>query len=399
MFDAVPDDWRDGSLGELCRIAIGGTPSRAEPRYWSNAAEGLPWVSIADLRSPTVEQTKEFISKEGVQNSNVKLVPRGTVLMSFKLTIGRTAIAGRDLYTNEAIAAFIPTGQLDNDFLFHWLPHLVGTVETDQAVKGATLNKQKLAAVSGPLPPLKEQRRIADVLGSADRAIAAAQATIRQADALWHGLTETLIWSLSLQKPNCVRPLGFALRGSDYGVNAPLTTEPKGQAVLRMGNIQDGYVDLSGLKWGQIPAKEAASLALVEGDILFNRTNSRDLVGKVALVREPTDCLYASYLVRLSVDRDVADPYYLFAAMHSARAQNAFKSIATPGVSQSNINPTNLKKQPVPLPDLPAQLEIADQLRSVEEARRRSLQELESISAIKRDLAVNLLSGRVRVPA
>jgi len=88
MFDAAPETWIEKSLGQLCDIAIGGTPSRAEPRYWSSEAEGFPWASISDLRSRRVERTKEFISWAGVENSNVKLARRGTVLMSFKLTIG-----------------------------------------------------------------------------------------------------------------------------------------------------------------------------------------------------------------------------------------------------------------------------------------------------------------------
>jgi restriction endonuclease S subunit len=166
-----------------------------------------------------------------------------------------------------------------------------------------------------------------------------------------------------------------------------------------MGNIQDGRIDLSDVKWGDVPAGDAEALALDEGDILFNRTNSRDLVGKVALVREPTDCLYASYIVRLSVDRTVADPYYLFALMHSGRAQKAFKNIATPGVSQSNINPTNLKKQRFPLPNLTDQRAIVGQLRAIEDARLISQQQLEALQVIRKDLAANLLAGRIRVPA
>src|ERR1700757_3033329 len=108
MFDSCAGDWREVALDQVCRIAIGGTPSRAVPRYWSDAVEGYPWTSIADLKSSRILETKEYISKDGVENSNVKLVPRGTVVMSFKLTIGRTAIADRDLYTNEAIAALTP---------------------------------------------------------------------------------------------------------------------------------------------------------------------------------------------------------------------------------------------------------------------------------------------------
>jgi type I restriction enzyme S subunit len=249
------------------------------------------------------------------------------------------------------------------------------------------------------LPPLDEQRRIAEVLRSVDEAIVATSDLARQTDELWHTMAETAIWRLAVAQPDCVRQLSQAISASDYGVNASLTSEPIGQAILRMGNIQDGQIDPTDMKWAVIQAGEAHALPLDVGDILFNRTNSRDLVGKVALVREPTDCLYASYIVRLRVNVAVADPYYVFAVMHSRRAQAQFKSIATPGVSQSNINPTNLKKQMIPLPPLGEQQVIAGQLRAVEVTRQSLRHELATLRQIKADVMSDLLSGHVRVPA
>lgn len=397
--NGLTDGWRMVCLGDFCRIDIGGTPPRHKPEYWAVEDGGHAWVSISDLRQPVVLKTKERITDAGVANSNVKLVKAGTIMMSFKLTIGRVAVAGTDLFTNEAIAAFQPVHGLDAAFLPYWLEHFVQDAETDQAIKGVTLNKQKLAALSGLLPPLEQQLRIAEVLRSVDEAIAAAQGVAEQELALWHGLTESLIWQPETDRPAAIRPLGDAVQSSDYGVNAPLGIEPAGYVVLRMGNLQDGWIDRTDLKWGEIADSEARALALEVGDILFNRTNSRDLVGKVALVREPTDDIYASYIVRLRVNRSVADPHYLFAVMHSRRAQAQFKSIATPGVSQSNINPTNLKKQLVPLPSLAEQREIASQLQAADEARRFAQQELTTLREIKANLMSDFLSGHVRVPA
>ena len=114
--------------------------------------------------------------------------------MSFKLTIGRVAVAGTELFTNEAIAAF----DLDNemvmrDFIYQYLPTFVGMVEAEQAVKGKTLNKKALAEVPVILPPLKEQERIAEILGSVDASIQAAQAVIAQAECVKRGLIEELL--------------------------------------------------------------------------------------------------------------------------------------------------------------------------------------------------------------
>lgn len=114
------NEWSNSRPGEISSISIGGTPSRAEPTYWvSEGEEGTPWVSIADLKGRIVTNTAESITALGAKNSNVKLVLTGTIMMSFKLSLGRIAVAGRDLYTNEAIASFdIDTDKIDKTFLF-----------------------------------------------------------------------------------------------------------------------------------------------------------------------------------------------------------------------------------------------------------------------------------------
>lgn len=181
MSSELPDGWILKPLGEVSEIKIGGTPSRSDPTFWSS--EGHYWASIADLLQNPITRTKERISDAGVLASNVKPIKAGTVLMSFKLTIGRVALAGVDLFTNEAIAAFAPDEeQLDPGFLYHALPGTASRAETDTAVKGKTLNKTKLRNLSIALPPLHEQRKIAEILSSVDEVIRANEAVIEQTE-------------------------------------------------------------------------------------------------------------------------------------------------------------------------------------------------------------------------
>lgn len=153
--------WEEKELANLCNILIGGTPRRGVAKYWDNGT--LPWVSIADLtkNGKEVLVTKEKITEVGVKESNVKLIPKGTLLFSFKLSIGKLSFAGMDLYTNEAIAALqiLDQKKLDKEFLFYFLQQLAfGTAH--RAVKGLMLNKTKMESLKIPLPPLVEQRRI-----------------------------------------------------------------------------------------------------------------------------------------------------------------------------------------------------------------------------------------------
>ncbi len=172
----MSDSWRTVTAGSVARIEIGGTPAREKPQFWADQDSGHPWASIADLMTQEVVGTAEYISDLGVRSSNVKLVPARTPIMSFKLSIGRTALAGRDLYTNEAIAAFfVNRDEVDERFLFHVLPGSARAVITDVAIKGATLNKKSLAKMPLLLPPLSEQRWIADVLDLSSRGIEASE--------------------------------------------------------------------------------------------------------------------------------------------------------------------------------------------------------------------------------
>src|SRR4051794_9767092 len=99
---ADPTPWPIVPAGSVARIEIGGTPSRSNHAYWSDG-DGHPWLSIADLSTKWVYHTAEQITDAGVRYSNVKPVPMGTPVMSFKLTVGRVGLAARDMFTNEAI--------------------------------------------------------------------------------------------------------------------------------------------------------------------------------------------------------------------------------------------------------------------------------------------------------
>lgn len=166
------EGWQVVRADEVCEIVIGRTPARKSTSYWATEGSGHPWVTISDLHSRWVTDTNEKITDLGIEKSNAKLIPRGTTLMSFKLTIGKTARAGIDLYTNEAIAAFFANdGKVSQEYLCLALPVAAAAAATDQAIKGVTLNKDKVEGMLLRLPPLSEQAAISAVLEAAERSI------------------------------------------------------------------------------------------------------------------------------------------------------------------------------------------------------------------------------------
>ena len=151
------------TVNELFDLQIGKTPSRNNLNYWN---EGIhKWISIGDLGKYDrfTGDTAEKISQAAVDETGIKLVPAQTVIMSFKLTIGKTAITSEEIYTNEAIAAFVvKTGEfVDADYLRIYLRGHDWSRWQMNAVKGITLNKQSIGAAKIPLPPLELQEEFA----------------------------------------------------------------------------------------------------------------------------------------------------------------------------------------------------------------------------------------------
>ena len=174
-------------------------------------------------------------------------------------------------------------------------------------------------------------------------------------------------------------PVGEALLMTQYGLSEPGDTTGN-TPIVGMRDINNGSVNLDNLATVDDGGANWDEMRLRSGDILLNRTNSPDLVGKVGIVREDSDAVFASYLVRVDVDRDQADPEFVNFWLNTVIAQRALKRLSTRGVSQANINPTEFRKHcPLPLPPLSEQRKIAEILRTWDEA----IEKLEALRAAK----------------
>lgn len=168
MKRAIPQGWRMLPLGELCDLVIGRTPSRKRDDYWRFGV--FPWVTISDMDGSEVTRTEEQITKRAVEETHIPLVQKGTLLLSFKLSLGKVAVAGIDLYTNEAIMAITPKNErvVLNDYLYYALQYLDLIGQARQAVKGKTVNKAILHDMRIVVPPVPVQEHIARILRKAD---------------------------------------------------------------------------------------------------------------------------------------------------------------------------------------------------------------------------------------
>ena len=163
----IPDSWEWARFCNVVNYSMGKTPPRKEAEYWSEATHN--WVSIADMVADGhIESTKEFVSQYAYTNAfKGKKSVAGTLLMSFKLTVGKVSILDIDAFHNEAIISiypFIDDDKIMTSYLFKVLPLLSQLGETKTAIKGNTLNSESLDQLWIPLPPIKEQYRICQKL-------------------------------------------------------------------------------------------------------------------------------------------------------------------------------------------------------------------------------------------
>ena len=163
--------WEESLVKDEFKLSMGKTPARNNPYYWEGGSH--KWISISDMSLYTrfTGETTEYITDVAIAESGIRVVPKGTIIMSFKLSIGRTAITSEDVYTNEAIMAFsgFDTNKFNIDFLHFLIANKNWSSDAKQAVKGQTLNKESIGNAKIIVPPMELQEEFARIYNQADK--------------------------------------------------------------------------------------------------------------------------------------------------------------------------------------------------------------------------------------
>lgn len=407
MSKFIPEGWSTNRLGEIAEIAIGGTPARKEIKYWDPEKEtDNHWVAISDLKARYIFETEERISVLGVKNSNAKLVPAETLLMSFKLTIGRVAVNKVPVYTNEAIAAFhLKNGAVDRDFLYYTLPVVCQGVESDQAVKGKTLNKEKLNRIKLLLPPLNEQKKISEILGSVDQAIDATQQVIGQTRQVKRALMQEL---LTRGIPGQHTPLGEipedwevikirdicnVVRGSTpRPAKDPRYFNGSFIPWVTVGEItKDEYVYVENTSTMLTEEGAKRSRIIHKGTLLLTNSGFSLGVPKITLIDV---CINDGIAAFLDLNSKVI-PEYLYWFLTTMTKK--FRKSISRGVEQINLNTTIIGEIEFPLPSKGEQEKITQIFTSIEQDINAKEACLERLEQLKVGLMQVLLTGEKRV--
>ena len=418
----VPGGWHISPLGDVADVRRGISWTR-EQESSALDAEAVPVVRIGNVQTDGFHMGDTLYVRGVAEAEKVRgaISPRTLVMVGSngnRDRVGNVFLADQRVL-GHLLASFLIAVRPAENASEHFLAAVLRSTRVQRLITDSTagstglknLGLRWLRSLPILLPPLPEQRAIAAVLDGIDEAIERTEeviaATERLRDALLHELLTRGLPGRHSEwvdvpglgtAPACwvVVRLGEVLESTTYGTNAALQ-ETGSTPILRMTNLQGGRIDFSELRWADLSAAESA-LQLEVGDILFNRTNSPDLVGKVGLVKEvPRPLAFASYLVRLRVHEHRADSTWLAALLGSPPCQSHIRRFATPGVSQANINPTSLKSLALPLPPIDEQRAIAAALDGVDGNVERAREESARLQSFQASAVDALLTGRVQV--
>lgn len=291
-----------------------------------------------------------------------------------------------------------PGPSLDRNYLAHYLalPKIVRLATSRAAgVNLPRLSPTELLEFVMPLPPLNEQRRIADILDRAD----ALRAKRREALAHLPELTQSIFLEM-FGDPNVkhtqlpVQTIGQMLDSAQYGTSAKAGSTGR-YPILRMGNLTvDGKIDLRDLKYIDVNAKDESRYLVYQGDVLFNRTNSAELVGKTAIYRLPIPVAYAGYLVRLRVNSS-NHPEYLSAFLNSGYGKRVLRGMAKSIVGMANINAREVQQITIGIPNLAEQRVFAERVLAVERKRETYLESAAEFDALFASLQQRAFAGEL----
>jgi type I restriction enzyme S subunit len=261
------------------------------------------------------------------------------------------------------------------------------------------IKKGMLTEFPIPFPPLPEQKRIVAILDEAFAGIDAAVANTEKNLANVRELFESYLNAVFTQKGDgwVEKALGELCEKVEYGTSSK--SKPAGSVpVLRMGNIQGGKLDWTKLVYTDNP-EEIEKYLLQKNDVLFNRTNSPELVGKTTIYKGERPAIFAGYLIRIHRKKDLIDAEFLNYYLNSMRAREYGKTVMSGSVNQANISGSKLKEYPIAVPSLKKQEELVVLIRDLEiEVNRLEViyqQKLEALAELKQSILQKAFAGEL----
>lgn len=377
---------------------VAGDPAPRDPEAF--APDGPLFVRMQDVGSHHLNRalsaSADRLDSDWLAKNRLRLFPRDSIPIpksDASVNLNHRAELAADAYVVSHLAIVIPDrAKVDPDYLFWWSvrydPRAQVQVTSLPSLKLATLKEAEIS-----LPPMQEQRRIAGIL---NRAARTEQLRARAAACL-HEFIPTLFIEMfgdPVENPMGweTAPLGACRVLTQYGTSMKANDRSEGVPVLRMGNVTyAGYLNCTDLKHVEFTETDTKKYALHAGDVLFNRTNSRELVGKTGIWDGRFKAVAASYFVRLKVNETVLCPVHVWAFMNTSAMKHRLYRTARGAIGQANINTKELKSLPLPVPPLDRQRRYAEIIETARDVTSTAETASKSASALSISLMARLL--------
>lgn len=393
----LPEDWEVVRLGDVCEIQSGGTPSRNVKKYWENGT--IKWLGSSVCKNQNrIDEITDHITEEGLKNSSAKIFSKGTTLIALVgATIGKVAYLPFEASTNQNIAGLQPNKQVANDkFIFYSSLMLYRHFETLSSDKFKMANLSFVRNLQIPLPPLAEQKKIAEILSAWDTQIQNFETLIAEKQTLKKGLCQTLLTAKTRLK-------GFS---EDWEV---VRLGEVGEFLKGSGISKDDIVDegIPCIRYGELYTTYGEKIEEVfshtdkpQEELVISKTNDVVLPssGETAIDLASASCILKDGVAiggDTTIIRSSQNGVFLAYCLNTVCKKQIY-SIAQ-GSSVIHLYANYLKTIKIPIPSLAEQEKIAEILGEGDKEIMLLEQKLESLKSQKRGLMQNLLNGKVRV--
>ena len=355
--------WKMANLGDVATF-INGDRGKNYPSKGSFIEEGIPFINAGclSLQHNILTDELNYISEEKYDLLSSGKVIKDDILFCLRGSLGKFALINSDMKGAIASSLVIIRANkevVDLDYLKNYLASTLCEREIRSFENGAAqpnLSAKDLKAFKIPLPPLAEQKRIASVLDKADAIRQKRQQAIKLADEFLRSVF------LEMFGDPVTNPKGWAIgtirdlvSSANYGSSAKASETDGEFPILRMGNITyEGKWDFTDLKYIDLSSKDQDKYLATKGDLLFNRTNSRELVGKTAVFDEEAPMAIAGYLIRVRTN-ECGNPWYISGYLNSQHGKQTLTNMCKSIVGMANINAQELQDIKIMLPPIELQ--------------------------------------------
>lgn len=360
----------------------------------------MPWLSLKDIRGLAgryVTDTEDMPTQAGIDNSSARILPKGTVAFCRTASVGKVSILGRDMATSQDFANWVCSPELLPEYLYEALRASGAQFDKEkQGTTHKTIYMPVLERFRVLVPPLTEQRRIAEVLDKAD--------AIRRKRKEAIALTESLLRSAFLEMfgDPVTNPKGWPVRSlGEIADTASGVTKGKrydGQSMvtlpyMRVANVHDGRLDLEEVKTIAVSEDDGHRYQLRDGDVLLTEGGDPDKLGRGTVWRgEIANCIHQNHIFRVRPTSSVRSEF-LSAIIGSERGKKYFLRAAKQTTGIASINMTQLRAFPVLLPPIELQDRYSDIVNKSTRARATVRQRGDLIESLFNTLVAHAFSG------